>query len=121
MSYKLLTLFLCCFLAITATTVEAGNPSNIKKKVTLKTTPYKALGGMKRSPILPIYAFQDGNLLTFDASLEGANIDVVSDEMVVFSTHIDENGCVELPESLEGEFELRLYIEENVFSGLIVL
>ena len=55
---KLLTLFLCCFLAITVTTVEAGNPSNIKKKVTLKTTPYKALGGMKRSPILPIYAFQ---------------------------------------------------------------
>ena len=60
---KLLTLFLCCFLAITVTTVEAGNPSNNKKKVTLKTTPYKALGGMKRSPILPIYAFQDGNLL----------------------------------------------------------
>ena len=25
---KLLTLFLCCFLAITVTTVEAGNPSN---------------------------------------------------------------------------------------------
>lgn len=24
---KLLTLFLCCFLAITVTTVEAGNPS----------------------------------------------------------------------------------------------
>ena len=66
-------------------------------------------------------SFQDGNLLTFDASLEGANIDVVSDEMAVFSTHIDENGCVELPESLEEEFELRLYIEENVFSGLIVL
>lgn len=41
---KLLTLFLCCFLAITVTTVEAGNPSNNKKKVTLKTTPYKALG-----------------------------------------------------------------------------
>ncbi len=118
---KLLTLFLCCFLAITVTTVEAGNPSNIKKKVTLKTTPYKALGGMKRSPILPIYAFQDGNLLTFDASLEGANIDVVSDEMAVFSTHIDKNGCVELPESLEGEFELRLYVGENVFSGWIEL
>ena len=115
---KLLTLFLCCFLAITVTTVEAGNPSNIKKKVTLKTTPYKALGGMKRSPI---YAFQDGNLLTFDASLEGANIDVVSDEMAVFSTHIDKNGCVELPESLEGEFELRLYVGENVFSGWIEL
>ena len=41
--------------------------------------------------------------------------------MVVFSTQIDENGCVELPESLEGEFELRLYVGENVFSGLIVL
>lgn len=118
---KLITLFLCCFLAITVNTVEAGNPSNNKKKVTLKTTPYKALGGMKRSPILPIYAFQDGNLLIFDASLEGANIDVVSDEMVIFSTHIDENGSVELPESLEGEFELRLYVGENVFSGLIVL
>ena len=114
---KLLTLFLCCFLAITVTTVEAGNPSNIKKKVTLKTTPYKALGGMKRSPILPIYAFQDGNILTFDASLEGADIDVVSDEMVVFSTHIDENGSVELPESLEGEFELRLYVGDMIYKG----
>lgn len=118
---KLITLFLCCFLAITVNTVEAGNPSNNKKKVTLKTTPYKALGGMKRSPILPIYAFQDGNLLIFDASLEGANIDVVSDGMAVFSTHIDENGCVELPENLEGKFELSLYVGEKVFSGLIVL
>ena len=44
---KLLTLFLCYFLAITVTTVEAGKPSNTKKKVTLKITPYKALGGMK--------------------------------------------------------------------------
>ena len=41
--------------------------------------------------------------------------------MVVFSTQIDENGCVELPESLEGEFELRLYVGENVFSGWIEL
>lgn len=114
---KLLTLFLFCFLAITVTTVEAGNPSNIKKKVTLKTTPYKALGGMKRSPILPIYAFQDGNLLIFDVSLEGANIEIISDEMVVFSTQIDENGCVELPESLEGEFELRLYVGDMIYKG----
>ena len=37
--------------------------------------------------------------------------------MVVFSTQIDENGCVELPESLEGEFELRLYVGDMIYKG----
>lgn len=57
----------------------------------------------------------------FDTDLVGFNVELISDEMVIFSTQIDENGCVELPENLEGEFELRLYVGENVFSGLIVL
>lgn len=39
--------------------------------------------------------------------------------MVVFSTQIDENGSVELPENLEGEFELRLYVGENVYVALV--
>lgn len=57
----------------------------------------------------------------FDTDLVGFNVELISDEMVIFSTQIDENGCVELPESLEGEFELRLYVGDNVFSGWIEL
>ena len=75
----------------------------------------------KRTPPLPIVVDQDNRTFTFPLSCVDTKIELISDEMVVFSTQIDENGCVELPESLEGEFELRLYVGENVFSGWIVL
>ena len=75
----------------------------------------------ERTPSKPLYATQMGTKIFFDTDLVGVNVELISDEMVVFSTQIDENGCVELPEDLEGEFELRLYVGENVFSGLIVL
>lgn len=75
----------------------------------------------KRTPPLPIIVDQNNRTFTFPLSCVETKIEIISDEMVVFSTQIDENGCVELPESLEGEFELRLYVGENVFSGWIEL
>lgn len=81
---------------------------------------------MKRNhlsvPLLSLYTQHKWELrFFFDTDLVGVNVELIYDEMAIFSTHIDENGSVELPESLEGEFELRLYVGENVFSGLIVL
>lgn len=75
----------------------------------------------KRTPPPTIIVDQNNRTFTFPLSCVETKIEIISDEMVIFSTHIDKNGCIELPENLEGEFELCLYVGENVFSGLIVL
>lgn len=75
----------------------------------------------KRTPPPTIIVDQNNRTFTFPLSCVETKIEIISNEMVIFSTQIDENGCVELPENLEGEFELCLYVGENVFSGLIVL
>lgn len=120
MKRKLL-LFFCLLFA--ANGLLVANPSNgTPTRVPLKRLlPRYEKTPFERTPSKPLYATQMGTKIFFDTDLVGVNVELISDEMVVFSTHIDENGCVELPESLEGEFELRLYVGENVFSGLIVL
>ena len=121
MKRKLLSLLFCLLFAVNGLLV--ANPSN----GTPTRVPFKRLlpryekKPFERTPSKPLYATQMGTNLFFDTDLVGFNVELISDEMAVFSTQIDENGCVELPESLEGEFELRLYVGENVFSGWIEL
>lgn len=94
---------------------EAKNVIVVKKDPCTNSPKYP------RSPTCPIIGEQEDFNFTFSPNLAGCQIDIISKGEIIFSTHIDENGSVELPESLEGEFELHLYVGENVFSGLIVL
>ena len=119
MKRKLLSLLFCLLFAVNGLLV--ANPSN----GTPTLVPFKRLSPryektpFERTPSKPLYATQMGTKIFFDTDLVGVNVELISDEMAIFSTHIDENGCVELPENLEGEFELRLYVGENVYVALV--
>lgn len=76
---------------------------------------------LPRIPSKPINAIMEGDVLKFETCLSDANVEIILDEMVVFSSTIDENGVVTLPENLNGEYELRLYVDDNVYTGIIEL
>lgn len=75
----------------------------------------------KKTPILPINADQADHVLTFSTTLMDAKYELILDGLVVFSSIIDQNGCVELPEDLNGEYELLLYNGDKVYSAKIDL
>ena len=75
----------------------------------------------KRTTIQPINAEQAEHNIKFSQYLVGMNVELVYNEFVVFATQIDSNCCVELPEDLKGEYELRLYCGEKLYSTNIEL
>lgn len=75
----------------------------------------------KRTPVMPIIAEQDGHSLKFSPAFFCSTVEVVSDEMGIFKGYIDENGIVELPEKLCGEYELRVYVGDNIYAAYIIL
>lgn len=76
---------------------------------------------IKRSPSSTITIYVEERLLFFDTSFEGFNIELLQDDEVVYSDIIDENGEVQLPDYLVGEYELRFYVGSFVFVGEIEL
>lgn len=117
---KIQTLFVF-LLAFVFAYAGAESPSSNYKKITLKTFPYKSLGNIKRAPMISIWVFQRNHKFVFDTSLTNCMVEIIADKNIVYYTFIDENGCIDLPGDLDGEYELRLHVEENVFSASIHL
>ena len=95
-----------------------------EKKVVLnsKTQNINNLGHhYPRSPIRTPNVYIDEYTLLFDTSYEGFTIELLQDEVVVYSDIIDEDGEVQRPDYLEGEYELHFYVGSFVFVGEIEL
>lgn len=107
-------LFLC--------TGAKATPTPNQKKVTLKTMPQKVYGSVARTPaICYIYALQSENSITFDIFTAKALVEIITDEMVVFTATVDADGSINLPKYLSGEYELRLYVGNDVYCGTVNL
>lgn len=74
-----------------------------------------------RVPPAPIYVNQEGRCLAFDSSLVGETIKVVSDETLLYTTVIGEDGEIEIPEYILGEVELRLVRGSLIYHVMITL
>ena len=74
-----------------------------------------------RVPPAPIYVNQEGRCLAFDSSLVGETIKVVSDETLLYTTVIGEDGKIEIPEYIFGEIELRLVRGSLIYHVMITL
>lgn len=74
-----------------------------------------------RTPIRTPEVYIDDYTLIFDTSFEGFTIELLQDEEVVYSDIIDENGEVQLPDNLVGEYELRFCVGSFTFVGEIDL
>ena len=110
----LFLLFMVLFsISISATVTE--NPI----KLTSNNTNHN--GTHHRSLPTEINVYQEGDVLTFGIDYSGFEIEIVdSDDSMVFYGIIDSNGLITLPDTLEGTYELRLIIEDTVFSGEIL-
>ena len=100
---------------------ESQDPQNVK--LTKKMSPNgNNHNGPNRSPAATPEAYLDGYILTFDASCIGIPLTLVDEEEnIVYTTIIDNNGTVELPDTLSGIFELQIARGSITFVGEIEL
>lgn len=78
-------------------------------------------GHYPRTPIHTPEVYIDDYTLIFDTSFEGLSVELLQDDEVVYSDIIDENGEVQLPDNLVGEYELRFCVGSFTFVGEIDL
>lgn len=74
-------------------------------------------GDKPRGPIeIPTVYYED-YVLSFDSSCIGCTVELVQNDVVVFTGVVDPNGEVEIPETLVGLVELRIYKGGITFVG----
>lgn len=86
-----------------------------KRVVITKKDPIVVAPKYPRTPTERIVADLQANVLNFDLGLVYSNIEIIKDNAVIYSAVINENGIVELPEELCGEYELRVYVGDAVY------
>lgn len=116
MKFKFLTTFVFAILA------SSLNAKSVELRYVCKyIDPTPLALKRKRVPPVPVVADQNQSMIIFPTFCAQAKIEIVFEEMVVFSTLIDENGCVELPKGLDGEYKLRLYLGDSIYEGFDIL
>ena len=79
-------------------------------------------GTKPRSPIAPIYVEQNDYTLSFDESCIGCSVTLIDDEdNIVYTDIVDENGIVELPNNLSGDYCIQIVRGRFCFWGYISL
>ena len=80
-------------------------------------------GSLPKSPIEIPEVYLNGNVLSFDAALEGRTVQLLDeDETVVFSDFIEENQTsLVLPSTLSGTYELQIVCGNIIFYAIIEL
>jgi len=74
-------------------------------------------GGHNKAPVQLPQVWIEDNVLTFDASCVGCMIEIVQDDVVVYTTFVDLNGEVTLPSTLSGTLQLVIYRGDQTFTG----
>ena len=82
---------------------------------------FTELGGVLRTPPAPISVTLSDHLFTFPVYLAGETIEIVSGDTVVYTSLICEDGTVQVPDNLTGEFTLVLYLGDKVYTGEVEL
>ena len=74
-------------------------------------------GENPRTPVLLPTVYYEDYVLMFDSSCIGCTIELVQNDVVVFTGIVDSNGEVEFPETLVGLIELRIYRNGITYVG----
>ena len=74
-------------------------------------------GDNPRGPIEIPTAYYEDYVLSFDSSCIGCTVELVQNDVVVFTGVVDSNGEVEIPETLVGLIELRIYRNGITYVG----
>ncbi len=119
-SFLLLVLLM---LTIGATVADPGNGGGNLPLIIKTTNPGGEHQQFPKSPIHIPAVYLDGNVLTFDAALEGCTVQLLDEEeTVVFSDSIEENQTsLVLPSALSGTYELQIICGDIMFYAFIEL
>ena len=74
-----------------------------------------------RIPPAPISAIQSNHVFTFAEYLAGETIEVVSDGTIAYTSVIGQDGTVDVPDDLTGDFTLVLYVGDKMYSAEVEL
>lgn len=74
-------------------------------------------GDDPRGPIEIPTAYYEDYVLSFDSSCIGCTVELEQNDVVVFTGVVDSNGEVEIPETLVGLIELRIYRNGITYVG----
>lgn len=107
-----ITLLMC----VSAVNISADD----KKPVVINPRPVSnggEQGGGNKAPMQLPQVWIEDNVLTFDASCVGCMIEIVQDDVVVYTTFVDLNGEVTLPSTLSGTLQLVIHRGDQTFTG----
>lgn len=76
---------------------------------------------LPRSPIYQPHIFIEYNTLFFDFSCIGCSIQLLQDDIVVYTDVVNEDGEIILPDCLSGVYQLQLQFGSIIFEGEIEL
>lgn len=79
-------------------------------------------GGFNRAPAAPFIIYQDGHTLNFGIECAGCAVILIDgNDAIVFSGMVGTDGCVILPEYLEGLYVIHLIVDEALYEGELEL
>ena len=114
---RLASLFLFCC-------VQVYLFAHIEKQITLSVHYDEADNYQKTShrvPIAPITVQEEGHLFIFNTCFSGNIIEIYEDDALIYTSYISEIGCVEIPDEICGEFEIRLLSGKRIYSAMVEL
>ena len=78
-----------------------------------------------KSPRVPptsiLHAYQSANVFTFEQYLSGNTIELLSGEVIVYTSTIPADGIVVIPDDIVGEYTLLLYIGNSAYRADVEL
>lgn len=82
---------------------------------------FTTCGRKPRVPSAPIYAYQSANVFTFEQYLSGNTIELLSGEVIVYTSTIPADGIVVIPDDIVGEYTLLLYVGNSAYRADVEL
>ena len=78
-------------------------------------------GGLGKMPATPLQIFQSDHVFLFGEPFVGCAVSLLSNNVAVFSTVVDEDGQVTIPETFSGTYELQLVVGNIVYWAMVEL
>lgn len=110
---KLIFIALCMLFGSVSLVCAQSGPIEIP----VQYPPELPHGADPKSPVLLPTVYYENYVLTFDSSCIGCTIELVQDDEVVFTGVVNANGEVEIPDTLVGLIELRIYRGDDTYIG----
>lgn len=114
-------LFVILFFTIALTNVAMAIDSDLVILTEKIDNPISGNGGPSKQPSVSLEIYQTDNVFFFGESFVGCAVSLLVNDVVVFSTEVNENGLVTIPETFIGTYELQLAVGDVIYWAMVEL